>query len=236
MRRTAAPKANTAAAGEGTPVIRHHPGDELLLAMAAGSLAVGPAAVVATHVEGCVRCREQLRLLESVGGVLLDDMTPQALSSQALARTLAAIDAPPRGTARFAAPSERPSLPAGLVWPRALEACTATSWRWLGPGMHWSRLRLPADPAAKLFLLRIGAGRSLAPHSHSDSELTQVLHGAFHDGRDLFGPGDFDAADPSVHHQPAVRDGGECICLASVEGRMRFDSPLARALAALIGM
>ncbi|GAA4352379.1 anti-sigma-E factor ChrR [Variovorax defluvii] len=216
-------------------MIKHHPEDDLLLSMAAGGLAPGPALVVAVHVEGCAHCRAQLRLLESVGGVLLEDMAPADLSSQALARTLAAIDAPPRRPAALP-PSERPSLPAGLAWPRALEACTATSWRWLGPGMRWSRLRLPADPQAKLFLLRIGAGRSLAPHTHSDSELTQVLHGAFHDGRDLFGPGDFDAADPSVHHQPAVRDGGDCICLASVEGRMRFDSPLARTLAALIDM
>jgi len=217
-------------------MIRHHPTEDLLLSMAAGSLPAGPSLVVATHIEGCAQCREQLRLLECVGGILLEEMTPEALSPQALARTLAAIDAPPPDSTVPAPLSKRPPLPAGLSWPRALEACTATSWRWLGPGMHWSRLQLPADPDAKLFLLRIGAGRSLATHSHSDSELTQVLHGAFHDGRDLFGPGDFDAADSSVHHQPTVRAGGDCICLASVEGRMRFDSPLARALAVMVGM
>ncbi|WP_256856639.1 ChrR family anti-sigma-E factor [Variovorax sp. KK3] len=217
-------------------MIRHHPGDDLLLAMAAGSLAAGPALVVATHVEGCAHCQAQLQMLESVGGALLEGLAPEALAPEAMARTLAAIDAVPLQAEATMPRAERPVLPPGMAWPRALETCTATPWRWLGPGMRWSRLRLHADPQAKLFLLRIGAGRSLATHSHSDSELTQILHGAFHDGRDLFGPGDFDAADTAVHHQPVVQGGSECICLASVEGRMRFDSPLARALAAVIGM
>ncbi|VTU18291.1 Transcriptional activator ChrR [Variovorax sp. PBL-H6] len=218
-------------------MIRHHPPDDLLLSMAAGTLSAGPELVVASHLETCADCRGRLHSLEIAGGVMLEALPPETLSSQALAKTLAAIDAPPlRTRAPDVVPRARPPLPPGMAWPRALEACSATPWRWLGPGMRWSRLVLPADPKAKLFLLRIGAGMSLAPHTHSDCELTQVLHGAFHDGRDLFGAGDFDAADDTVHHQPMVQDGGDCICLASVEGRMRFDGRLARTLAALIGM
>jgi putative transcriptional regulator len=193
--------------------IQHHPGDELLLAHAAGSLERGHSVVVASHVEGCAHCRERMRVFEMVGGALLDELPPQAMAPDALARTLAAIDAPP--------PQPRPQ---------------PTRWRWLGPGMRWSRVTLPDDPAANVFLLRIGAGKNLPMHTHSDSELTQVLYGTFHDGRAMFGPGDFDEADGSFHHQPVVQAGGECICLASVRGRVLFNGVIARTLGALVGM
>ncbi|MEJ8822756.1 ChrR family anti-sigma-E factor [Variovorax humicola] len=217
-------------------MIQHHPADDLLLAMAAGSLPGGPSLVVATHVEACAQCRSRLQLLEAAGAVVLEDLAPETLSPQALTRTLAAIDALPPEATPARPVAHLPAPPEGMVWPRALQACTATRWRWLGPGMRWSRVALPADPQAKLFLLRIGAGMKLARHTHSDTELTQVLHGSFHDGRALFEAGDFDQTDGSIHHQPVVQASGECICLASIEGRMLFDGAVARTLGALIDM
>ena len=215
--------------------IQHHPGDELLLAHAAGSLELGHSVVVASHVEGCAHCRERMRVFEAAGGVLLEELSPQVLAPDALARTLAAIDAPPQPRPR-PAPVPQPPLPPGMAWPRSLAGCPATRWRWLGPGMRWSRVTLPDDPAANVFLLRIGAGKNLPMHTHSDSELTQVLYGTFHDERSMFGPGDFDEADGSFHHQPVVQAGGECICLASVRGRVLFNGVVARTLGALVGM
>ena len=123
-----------------------------------------------------------------------------------------------------------------MTWPRAMQGCVATRWRWLGPGMRWSRVTLPWDRKSNVFLLRIGAGRMLPQHTHSESELTQVLFGKFHDGRALFGPGDFDETDGSIRHQPTVQAGGECICLASVQGKVLFDGAVARVLGAMVGM
>lgn len=217
--------------------IHHHPCDDFLVALAAGTLAAGPAAVVASHVEGCPACANRLAELEALGGALLEELPGADLAPEALANTLAAIDAlPVTGAERMVRTARRPDLPAGARWPRALADCSGTPWRWIGPGMRWSRLTLPSDPAANLFLLRIGAGKFLPPHTHSELELTQVLWGSFHDGRALFGPGDFDAADGRVHHQPVVEAGCECICLASVDGRVVFDSFLARALGSMVGM
>ena len=216
-------------------MIHHHPDDGLLLAQAAGTLGSGHSLLVASHLEGCADCRARLRVLEAIGGNMLEDLAPAVLPSQALAETLAAIDAPPP-SAPAPAPVRRPSLPAGMAWPRVLRGCSATGWRWIGPGMRWSRVTLPYDPSANVFLLRIGAGKELPYHTHSDSELTQVLYGSFHDGRALFGPGDFDEADDSFHHLPKVEAAGECICLASVEGRVRFEGRLARIMGALVGM
>lgn len=216
-------------------MIRHHPADDLLLALAAGTLSAGPSVVVASHLESCAHCRERMQVLEAIGGTLLEEMAPAPLPSQALGRTFAAIDAPP-AAARPAPAGTRPALPEGMRWPRALRGCTATPWRWLGPGMRWSRVTLPQDSASNVFLLRIGAGKNLPMHTHSESELTQVLHGSFHDGRALFGPGDFDEADGDILHQPVVQAHGECICLASVQGRVLFQGLVARTFGALIGM
>ena len=103
-------------------------------------------------------------------------------------------------------------------------------------GMRWSRVTLADDRGANVFLLRIAAGKSLPAHTHDGIELTQVLHGAFDDGRERFDAGDFDEADGSIHHQPVVEPGGECICLVSVEGRVAFDGRIARVLGSLVGM
>ena len=225
-------------------MIRNHPDDALLAALAAGRLARGPAVVTAAHAELCPRCRVRLRELDAVGGTLLEALEPAVLAPDALARTLARIDdatnadaaparsiAPSRAAARYLA-----SLPKGVTWPRSLAGSTTTGWRWLGPGMRWSRVTLADDRAANVFLLRIAAGKSLPVHSHRGVELTQVLYGTFHDGRERFDAGDFDEADDSVHHQPVVEPGGECICLASVEGHVAFEGAVARVLGALVGM
>ena len=215
----------------------HHPDDDLLLALAAGNLDSGPSLVVSSHVESCARCRQHVRLMETIGGVMLEALEPAVLATDAFAQTLAAIDAPVRPA--YAAPTAqglRAELPAGMAWPLALHGCTATRWRWLGPGMRWSRVTLPYDPAANVFLLRIGAGKKLPMHTHSQVELTQVLYGSFQDGRVLLGPGDFDETDGSILHRPVVLDDGECICLASVRGKVVFEGAIARWFGGLAGM
>lgn len=219
--------------------IRHHPEDEMLLALAAGQMETGARLVLMSHLELCPHCRARARALDALGGVLLDTLAPQPLADGALARVLARIDAAAVSPAPLA-PARKvlgpPPLPEGAVWPKSLAHCTATRWRWIAPGMRWSRVTVPQAPDANVFLLRIAAGMYLPPHTHTEQELTQVIHGRFHDGRALFGPGDFDAADGAVHHQPVVQDGSECICLASVHGRLRFDSVMARWFGALVGM
>ena len=127
-------------------------------------------------------------------------------------------------------------MPAGVAWPRRLDACRSRGWTWMGPGMRFARLELPEDPQARLFLLRIGPGRSLPLHTHEGTELTQVLTGTFDDGRDTFAPGDFDATDETVMHQPVVRRTGECVCLAYVGGRLRFQGRVAELIGGWVGM
>ncbi len=224
--------------------IHHHPADELLLSLAADGLPIGLRLVVETHLELCAACRERVAMLRAVGGAVLEEQPAAAMREDALGRAFARIDTlEQQGAAAAGRPAARPRkalapppLPAGAIWPRALADCPATRWRWIGPGMRWSRVTVPGAPQANVFLLRIGAGKYLPQHTHRGTELTQVIHGRFHDGRALFGPGDFDLADGEVHHQPVVQDGSECICVAAVEGRLHFDGLIARWFGSLVGM
>lgn len=220
-----------------------HPPDDILLQHAAGRLGAGASLVLSAHLEGCAECRARLRLLDAVGGALIEEIEPQPLSPQAWARTLERIDTPPSDGGAPRPPAAgadgivlaRPgNLPA---WPRALRGCRATGWNWMGPGMRYARLTLRDEQDdGRLFLLRISPGRSLPRHTHDGLELTQVLCGSFDDGRSLFEAGDFDATDHDVHHQPIVQEGGECVCLAYVGGRLQFDGRIAAAIGGWVGM
>lgn len=221
--------------------IRHHPADELLLSLVSGALPIGLRLVTQTHLELCPACRERVAMLRAVGGAVLDEQPEAAMRADALARALDRIDQLEQAERADGTPTPRkvpapPPLPAGAIWPKALAGCSATRWRWLGPGMRWSRVTVPDAPEANVFLLRIGAGKYLPQHTHRGTELTQIIYGHFHDGRALFGPGDFDLADDDVHHQPVVQDGSECICVAAVDGRLHFDGLIARWFGSLVGM
>jgi putative transcriptional regulator len=216
-------------------MIQHHPDDEFLLELAAGRLSAGQALVVSTHLEGCAQCRLQLHTLQALGGALLEQAEPVALGQEAWTRTLARIDAPAPAPAVHV-PLPHPVLPEGVPWPASLGRCRVSGWRWMGPGLRYARVDPPYDPAASLYLLRIGEGRSLPRHTHGGIELTQVLCGAFDDGRAVFGPGDFDAADEQVHHQPMVQAGAVCVCLAYVGAPMRFDGRIASLIGGWIGI
>jgi len=224
-------------------MIRHHPADDLLLTLAAGHLDEPQALLVSVHLEQCSTCRARLADLQALGGVLLEEVEPVALSPDALPAALAAAvresgDAPEllNGTgntgSNLMGPQGlwRPRLPRGIRWPAALCSCEVSRWHWIWLGMRWSRVRLPHRPAVSMFLLRVSPGRRLPSHSHRGTELTQVLCGSFDDGRAVFGPGDFIEADARVAHRPIVRHDGECVCLVYVDGRLRFDGRIAGAM------
>jgi len=218
-------------------MIHHHPTDDFLLSLAAGRLAAGAALLVSVHLESCVACRERLHALQAVGGALLEQAEPELLSPEALARTLERIDAPqPAAAVPALRAAPQPPLPGGMAWPASLRGCTISRWHWMGPAMRYARIALPQEKEGTLWALQIGPGRSLARHTHTGLELTQVLCGSFDDGRSVFAPGDFDATDDEVLHQPVVHEGTECVCLAYVEGNLRFEGAIAGFIGGWIGM
>ncbi|MFC0220122.1 ChrR family anti-sigma-E factor [Pseudochelatococcus lubricantis] len=220
--------------------IAHHPTDETLLRYATGTLAAGPAIVIAAHLAVCPLCRNRLRTFEALGGAVLDETPATALAPTALAAALTRIDAEaaPAPSGRHAGPSAARPSPVtrdGLRLPEALAGCDIGAWRWLGPGVRMSRISTPREPDASIMLLKVGPGRKLPEHGHSGTEFTHVLSGSFSDVLGRFGPGDLAEVDDEVEHQPIVDRDGECICLVALDGRMRLSGLFGRIVQPLFG-
>ena len=96
----------------------HHPSPERLLEYAAGSLEAGRRLVIDTHVRLCPDCQGETRLVEAVGGALLERLPAADLSPDALQRALARIEAAApsaSSSARLATPSSWIDVPAEVA-------------------------------------------------------------------------------------------------------------------------
>lgn len=212
-------------------MITYHPSNETLLDYAVGAIGEGPALAVATHAAMCRECGEQVAMLETVGGALLDEVRPEPVTDGLLQRTLAMLDEPEPG---WVAPMPVDHEDAAQV-PEPL-------LRYIGRGLAhlaWRRVggiiaaveevRLPtAAKNVKVSLMRLKAGALMPRHSHRGNEYTLVLAGGFSDGDKQFGPGDFVAKDPSHTHQPVVDDDGECLCLVVLDAPLRLTGAMGK--------
>ena len=208
----------------------HHPGDDLLIAYAAGSQEEPVSLVVATHLALCPRCRGEVARLEELGGTLLEEQPAEALGEDSLERILVRLDEPaPEAPQR---PAELAAGPAPLV-PRPLRD-------YLGGGLDqldWTSFRglekvelLSDRPGFRTRLMRIKSGTAMPTHSHEGNELTLVLAGGFSDEHGHFVRGDVAEADPSVDHQPVADPGEDCLCLAVTDAPLRLTGPFGRLL------
>jgi putative transcriptional regulator len=195
--------------------ISHHPFDQTLAAFAAGALDEGRSLVVATHLVACPMCRRAVRLFERTRGVALADAEPAPLAPAALQNALRVISA------------EEPAL--AVVSPRRqseyagpLSAYPLGSWRRIGVGLQWRSVGVPAEAGTRVFMLKAAPGTRIPAHTHSGSEWTCVLQGAFRHQLGRYGAGDFDEADDTVEHHPTVEDRGECICVVALQGDVRL--------------
>ncbi|MBV9734394.1 MAG: cupin domain-containing protein [Acidisphaera sp.] len=203
-------------------MIRHHPSAATLLAGAAGTLPAPHARVVAVHAAQCRECAAALREAEEIGGALLEGLVPAALAPDALARTLARLDAAPA--------SEAPAAPLSLA------ALATGRWRWRGPGFAMMPLMARDATDSRLDLIRVAPGVALPAHGHTGSELSCVLQGGLDDGKDAYQVGDVAERDVGAEHRPRAMPGEPCICLVAVTGRLRPRGALARLAGRLIGL
>jgi putative transcriptional regulator len=215
--------------------IAHHATDETLMRYAAGSLAAGPAIVVEAHIASCPACRARVGTFEALGGALLEDTEETTLAPSALDAMLARLDADD-GVVPKRKEANVPVMIDGVRLPDSLRGCDVGSWRWIGPGMHMSRIVVPHEKDANVILLKIGPGRALPDHGHAGSEFTYIVKGSFSDSLGRFRPGDLAETDEDIEHQPMVDPDGECICLAAMEGKMRFNGFFARMLQPIFGI
>lgn len=214
--------------------ITHLPDIATLMAFSAGTLEEPYAAVVATHLAMSEGGRETVRHMNVIGGALLADEQPAALSDGALTRLMSRL-----GDDRIAvsrqnkdAASDVP-LPLRNYLPGGLKSI---KWRWTGPGVATADLAWGRDGKSRLMLLRVAAGRPVPEHGHGGQELTLILQGAYRDRFGIFAVGDIADHDEDIEHQPIAEPGDDCICLVAVDAKLTFQGRLMRALQPLFGI
>jgi len=204
-------------------MIRHHPAEASLIACAAGTMPTAHARVIEVHAARCPACASGLRAAEAAGGALLDALPPAPMAPDALARTLARLDA-----------TSVEAVPATPAFD--LAALASGRWRRVAPGIAMMKL-LPRDASdSRLDLIRVAPGRALLTHGHTGPETTCVLSGAFADGTGTFATGDCVEADAALDHTPRALAGEDCVCLIATTHHLRPHGWLGRLVRPLLGM
>ncbi|NKB44254.1 MAG: anti-sigma factor [Alphaproteobacteria bacterium] len=210
----------------------HHPSDDLLWSYAAGSLDEPSSILIATHLSLCPACRAVVAKAEGMGGELFENSGTADIDAGSLDAVLARLDeteeAPRIALETVGEEAESVSVPRPLkdYLPGSIPSL---SWRWLGPGVHYTAIKTEAR-GPKVGLLRIAPGTKVPMHGHSGNEMTMVLAGGYTDATGNYQRGDVEAADDGLVHQPVADAGEECLCLVVTEGELQPTGMIAKVL------
>ena len=134
----------------------------------------------------------------------LEQTRPEHCSMRSAARRHGFAGALAASLERLDSPSNVPGTGKIVMLGRVLAGPDRGPWNWVGPGVHMRPLLHARAGGARVFLLKAAPGLGLPDHTHSGTELTQVLPGAFAHAGGRFGPGDCDDADDTDEHNPVV--------------------------------
>lgn len=212
----------------------HHAPDELLMAYAAGGLGEAQSLALATHLALCLVCRGEVRRLETLGGVLLDDLPAPPVDEDLLTAFLNRLDAPGGEVATLSRSCAKPAAAGLPVLPQPLRGYVGgdldqVAWTRILPGLAQATVPVRSG-TARARLLRVAAGTALPRRTHAGTELTLVLSGGYSDGDRHFQRGDLDFCDGSVDHRPMAGESGECVCLLVTDAPLRLTGPTGRLL------
>jgi len=220
-------------------MIHHHPDNNMLLEYASGSLNRAHSLVVSAHLQLCNACAAQLKLLNGIGGVLLDTAPSKTdeprQQSQAFSRLMdrisAAEEAPRDSEAAPVAEPASTSVP-GAARPRSasdpifnhlppvvdklLQHNDKLKWQRLSKGLKEALLKT-GQQHHQVSFHRIAPGNKVAEHGHRGKEITMVLYGSFSDADGVYTKGDFLVREPGEIHRPTATQDEECLCLSVVE-------------------
>jgi putative transcriptional regulator len=198
---------------------RHHPKNTTLAEFAAGTLDEGRSLVIASHLAMCGLCREYVSALEVVGGRMLAEIEPVAMTPGAAARALSLLDREaqaPRAMIR-----KQGVVPVWQPEQKTLLGYELGPWRWIAPGLHHRVVKVPSDSGTRVFMLKAAPDMKIPEHSHTGTELTCVLSGAFiHEGGRY--------ADHDDGHSPVIDSDEDCISLVAMQGELKLSGLLGR--------
>ena len=214
----------------------HHPGADLLLSYAAGTLGESWSLAIATHLALCPHCRDLLAVAEELGGTLLAEVEPIALAPGSWQQVASRLE----GRAETPGPSPaKPTEDVPPTFPQPLRDFIGSDardvpWKRIGGGAY--QFLIPTADDARARLLLIPAGKPVPRHGHRGRELTLVLSGCFSDHIGTFARGDLEDGDEDLVHQPLAGSAADCICLAVTEAPLRFTALIPRLVQPFIGI
>jgi putative transcriptional regulator len=216
--------------------IAHHLDEATILGFAAGTLVDAHAIVTSAHLAMCPQCRSTLRGAEAIGGGVLADQAPVAVSQTLREATLASLEGLPLAAPKLSGVLKSSELPDVLVRALGVISLDQIKWHRKLPGVAIYDVPLPKGAKAKLKLLSLEKGRAMPDHGHGGEELTLVLKGSYRDKFGRFGAGDVADLAEDVEHQPIVDSDETCICLISFDVPAKFKSIWARLAQPFSGM
>lgn len=213
--------------------ITHHPGADSLMSCSAGSMPEALAAVMASHIAICPECQKDLALMEQIGVVLFDQLSPSSIVASAPVMALRRSEADGDGAITCAVTIGDVPEPLVAAVGRYLDD---VPWKKLVAGVWAHDIPLSKRGTSDLRLVKVAPGHVLPQHSHRGSELTLVLRGACMDTTGHYKPGDVADLSGETEHQPVADAAEGCICLIATEGKLRFKGMMARLFQPLTGM
>ncbi len=207
---------------------RFHPRDEFLVDYATGAAPAALALIVASHAQACSACRNEIRLLEALGGTLIETIEPAPLAELAWNRMLEEIGEPmpePEPVSMRQLGNDR--LPGSLR--HIVKGC--------GSGLRWRRFdglfeeALLQGPSHghRVSLIRASKGGYVPHHDHEGDEHMLVLQGGLTIGGTNYRTGDYAFAAAGEAHEPIAYTEEECLCLLVLAGSLQFDDRYATA-------
>ena len=210
--------------------IAHHPGEELLLAYAAGAAEEAVSLLVASHLAMCRDCRAAVAGTEAAGGSLLAQVPPVALDRGAYQSLLSRLDAPAAKIVRSAKLASDVPAPLQAYVGSDFDAI---AWRHITTGL--ACYPLPMKGKARARLIRATAGAGVATHTHRGEEWTLVLTGSYSDSTGRYGAGDVQSTTPEIRHRPVADPGPVCINLAVTDAPLIFEGLVPKVIGKLFG-
>jgi putative transcriptional regulator len=213
----------------------HHPDPDDLAAYSSGAAPEWLSLVVACHLTYCAECRDEVKLLDELGGALLDSLDDGVRDDRLIVPATPArqADVPPVRTFD--------DSPLARSIPRPLHAYfkePVPAWRFMAPGVKHVPISLTVrDMPARLFQFK--PGLVIPDHRHTGTELVLVLDGILEDTatRDVFHTGDLSRRDDeSGRHGNIVTSPDPCICLVVTDGPVDPSTMWGKLLKALTGL
>ncbi|HVU03024.1 MAG TPA: cupin domain-containing protein [Polyangiaceae bacterium] len=186
----------------------HHPEPDELAQYASGASPDHLSLVIACHLTYCAECRDEVKLLEELGGALLDSL-PGGDGEMA----------PPEDLPPPAAREKReraPLPPEFRMIPRPIHAFLdgPPRFRFLAPGVKHVPLALTVG-RIQAKVVRFSPGFVVPEHSHQGLEMVLVLEGELTDGatKEVFRNGDLSRREEGSRHTQHITSEDPCVCL-----------------------